>query len=338
MNHVSLGRLMATWTVLLAGLWNAAGGTNLYTFAGPTEIQDTFLPAQLRSQPSPESACTLPVKRWSAKVTVDWTANLARTDTYLFDGESVTTTLKVRHSPVANWEFGFDLPYTERIDGALDGFIEQVETTLNQRVAARYNLPRDTYQAFVGTTRPELILKKEGGFQDLNLRAKFQFLHAEQHGLDAAAAATFSLPTGNDTFGGDGVSPGLGLHLQRPLPMDHTLCRGINLFLGGVGNYYSNPREQDFLMNDLRGMGYGGFEWKVFRPVALVALYQVYTPLVPDHPPLNQPAHYWSLTGRLWLGPHTTLEAGFGENSFFGLIENRNSYDVTFRFALTHRF
>src|SRR3954471_19641555 len=83
-------------------------------YLGPTELQDTFLPSQLRYQAYPETAVVLPRGDWRVNVTVDWTADLAQTDTYLFDGETISTTLKVRQSPFPNWEFGLDVPYTTR--------------------------------------------------------------------------------------------------------------------------------------------------------------------------------------------------------------------------------
>src|SRR3954464_7540698 len=146
-------------------------------FLGPTELQDTFLPSQLRYQSYPETALVLPKGDWRVNVTVDWTAHLAQTDTYLFDGESITTTLKLRHSPFARWEFGLDVPYTTRINGVADEFIEYVETTLNAKVDARYALPRDRYNAYVaGPTGTALTLKKASGLQDITLRSKYQIL------------------------------------------------------------------------------------------------------------------------------------------------------------------
>src|SRR6266540_2437607 len=107
-------------------------------FLGPTELQDTFLPSQVRYQCYAETAEVLGKGDWRVNVTADWTAHLAQTASYLFDGESVTSTLKVRHSPFQNWEFGFDLPYTVRMNGVADEFIEYVETYLNAKVDARY--------------------------------------------------------------------------------------------------------------------------------------------------------------------------------------------------------
>lgn len=307
-----------------------AAPSELSDFGGPTELQDTFLPSQLRYQSYPESARVNSEYRWNGNVTVDWTAHLARTSTYLFDGESVTTTIKLRHSPAPKWEFGLDLPYTARVDGTLDEFIEFVETTLNAKVPDRFELPRDTYQAFItGDTGPDLILKKTYGMSDMTLRAKYQFLDQAHGGFNASLVGVLSLPTGADTFGGQGVSPGLGLNIERPF-------KYFNLFLGGAGNYYTDNKEQGFEFNDWRGMAYAGTEWKPLRWLSFIGMYQIYTPFASRHHPLDEIAHYYSVTGRFWFGKNTFFETGVVEN--LGLIENRNSSDVTFKFALTVRF
>lgn len=299
-------------------------------FLGPTELQDTFLPSQLRYQSYPESAVVLPKGDWRANVTVDWTADLAQTRTYLFDGETITHTIKLRQSPIQNWEFGLDVPYTRRIDGVADRFIEFVETTLNAKVDARYALPRDTYNAYIaGPNGTVLTLKKGQDFQDITLHAKRQILEHDSNWLDFAAVGTLSLPTGGNTFGGDGISPGLGLHFQKPL-------RHFNYFMGGAGNYYSDTREQKFEFNSWRGMAYAGAEWKPLSWGALVFTYQMYSSYASSNSPLNNPAHYYSVLGRFWIYHRWTFEAGVVEN--LGLIENRNSSDVTFKFSLTGHF
>ncbi|HUS33865.1 MAG TPA: DUF3187 family protein [Verrucomicrobiae bacterium] len=299
-------------------------------YLGPTELQDTFLPSQLRYQSYPETALVLPKGEWRFNATVDWTAHLAQTDTYLFDGESITSTLKIRHSPISKWEFGLDVPYTARIEGVADEFIEFVETTLNAKVDERYALPRDTYTAYIAN--PDgiaLTMRKDEDFQDITFRAKYQLLERIDHWVDAAVVGTFSLPTGGSSFGGEGVSPGLGLHFQKPL-------KYINFFLGGAGNYYSKAREQSFKFNNWRGMAYGGGELRPFWWASGIFTYQVYTPFASSNNPLDENAHYYSVMGRLYLGNQVTFEAGIVEN--VGLIENRNSSDVTFKFSLTAHF
>jgi hypothetical protein len=299
-------------------------------FLGPTELQDTFLPSQLRYQSYPETAVVLPKGAWRVNVTVDWTADLAQTDTYLFDGETITTTLKTRYSPAAKWEIGFDVPYTARVDGVADRFIEFVETTLNAKVDARYALPRDTYNAYIaGENGTALTFKKRQEFQDITLRGKYQILEARDEWVDMAAVATMSLPTGGRNFGGRGISPGLGVHIQKPL-------KYINFFVGAAGNYYSDTQEQTFRFNEWRGMTYGGAELKPFSWAAAVFTYQVYTPFAPANHPLDEMAHYYSVMGRFWLGKRVNFEAGVVEN--VGLVENRNSSDVTFKFSLTAHF
>ena len=299
-------------------------------YLGPTELQDTFLPSQLRYQSYPETAVVLAKGDWRLNLTVDWTAHLAMTDTYLFDGETITSTLKVRHSPVDKWEFGFDVPYTQRVDGVADEFIEFVETTLNAQVDARFALPRDTYTAYIANpTGTALTLRKDTDFQDATLRAKYQLLEQSEHWIDAAAVGTFSVPTGGDDFGGEGVSPGLGVHGQKPL-------KYINFFAGAAGNYYSDSRGQSFEFNAWRGMAYGGAELKPFSWVSGVFTYQIYTPFASSNDPLDDIAHYYSFMGRFYLGKHVTFEAGVVEN--LGIIENRNSSDVTFKFSLTGHF
>jgi hypothetical protein len=302
-----------------------------YRFLGPTELQDSFLPTQLRYQSYPESARTLVKGDWRAEITVDWSNDLAETGTYLFDGETITHTLKIRQSPLKHWEFGLDVPYTRRIDGVADEFIEFVETTLNAKVDARYQLPRDSYNSYIaGPNGTVLTFRKASSFQDTTLRAKYQFLDVNDGDcVDMAAVGTFTIPTGGENFGGRGVSPGIGLHLQKPL------SKHYNLFIGGAGNYYTNSREQLFKFDDVRGMGYLGAEsrWAWF---GLAAMYQVYTPFAPQNAPLNASAHYYSVMGRFYLGSNVTFETGVVEN--VGQFDNRNSTDVTFKFSLAAHF
>jgi hypothetical protein len=297
---------------------------------GPAELQDNFLPAQVRYQSYPESARVLKRHEWSFSLTEDWTAHLAQTETYLFDGESLSSTLRARYSPWDRWEFGFDLPYAVRLDGSADEFIEFVETTLNARVPARYTLPRDTYQASLINPNGEVfLLRKDSGLQDVTVRAKYQLTRREDCWIDSALAAAVALPTGEPGFGGNGFSPSIGLHLQKPIYY-------FNFFAGGASVYYSDPIEQSLEYESFRGMGYAGVAWKPFKWGALIAEYQMYSALAVSNPPLDAPAHYYSVTGRFWLCRNATLEAGVVEN--LGLIENRNSSDVTFKFSLQAHF
>jgi hypothetical protein len=317
--------------VSLTGVSCAGATIDPDRFGGPTELQDTFLPSQLRYQSYPEHARILKKGDWRVTVEEDWTAHLAKTDTYLFDGESLTSTLKLRHSPWKSWELGLDLPYTARLDGAADEFIEFVELTLNAPVPARYELPRDTYNAVLETpNRRVLTFPKSNGLNDLTLRLKKGLTQVEEFWLDAAVVWTLSLPTGEQTFGGEGVSPGLGLHLQKPI------THWLNTYAGAAGVYYSDREEQHWQFNRWRGMTYAGTMWKPADWVGFLVMYQIYTPFTSGNPPLNDLAHYYSVTGRFWLNHYTTFEAGVVEN--LGLIENRNSSDVTFKFALTFHF
>ena len=83
-------------------------------------------------------------------------------------------------------------------------------------------------------------------------------------------------------------------------------------------------------------MAYGGAELKPFSWASGIFTYQIYTPFASSNHPLDEMAHYYSVMGRLYLGKRITFEAGFVEN--VGLIENRNSSDVTFKFSLTGQF
>jgi hypothetical protein len=300
-------------------------------FGGPTELQDVFLPAQVRHQSYAESGRLIKKGEWRVTIEEDWTAHLAKTETYLFDGESVTSTIKLRHAPLEKWEFGLDVPYTIRFDGEADEFIEFVETTLNEKVPARFELPRDTYQATLATPDGHLMtLNEDDGLNDVTFRAKRSLLRYEDSGVDVAAVATLSLPTGEDTFGSNGFSPGLGLHLQKPV------VSWLALYTGAAGVYYSDDDEQGLELQPVRGMAYGGAAWKPLNWAALLFMYQVYSPLAKTNDPLNDPAHYYSVTGRFFLGDWGSFEAGVVEN--LGAIENRNSSDVTFKFALAMHF
>lgn len=316
---------------MLGCLANVFGEINPDYIGGPNELQDTFLPSQVRYQSYSESGRVLAKGEWRVTIEEDWTAHLARTETYLFDGESVTSTLKLRHAPVEKWEFGIDLPYTIRFDGEADEFIEFVETTLNAQVPDRFQLPRDTYQATLATPDGGLFtLNEDDGLNDVTLRAKRALLRYEESGLDLAAVASLSLPTGEETFGSSGFSPGIGFHLQKPL------FPWLNIYSGAAGVYYTDDNEQGLELYSVRGMAYGGAGWKPLRWGALIFMYQLYSPFARSNDPLDDFAHYYSVMGRFYLGKWGTFEAGVVEN--LGLIENRNSSDVTFKFALAMHF
>jgi len=83
-------------------------------------------------------------------------------------------------------------------------------------------------------------------------------------------------------------------------------------------------------------MGYAGGALKPWNWFALMFIYQAYSPLARTNEPLDDPAHYYSITGRFYFSDRATFEAGVVEN--IGLIENRNSSDVTFKFALALNF
>ncbi len=301
-------------------------------FDGPMELQDTFLPAQLRYQSFPESAETLRVGEWAARLVADWSNHLAQTDTYLFDGESVTNTLRVRYAPLRHLEFGVDVPYTVRFDGTLDSFIEQVEESLNAQVDARFLLPRDRYFAFVVDENhrgPILIEPEDNGLGDISLRVKGQVLEDGPLGLDAAINFALALPTGQTSFGGDGVSPSLGLHLQRRFEY-------LNPFAGAAITYYSDARADELKLAPYRTMAYTGLEWRPWHWLGLVVEAQFYTALARTNPTLNHPAYYYAGAFRFYPTDHMILELGAVEN--LGLIDNKNSTDVTFKGSLGVRF
>lgn len=297
---------------------------------GPVELQDVFLPAQLRNQPYAESARILDAGAWELRSSADWTSHLASSDDYLLDGESVSLLFRIRHGLAPRWEVGLDVPYTNRTGGTLDALIEAVEKLLDAQVEERLLLPRNRFRGIISRgDQPLLVFDDSDRFGDVALRAKYQWLTRETSGSDLALAASLTLPTGGRGFGGRGTSGGLGLHWQRP--------RGdLDPFAGVALVVHSDPREGGFLLERGRATLYAGLEWRLHRRVSAVGQYQIYSALAPAQPPLDALAHYYSLAARLALGQLGELELGLVEN--VGWIENRNSSDVTFRFALAHRF
>ncbi len=303
-----------------------------FSFGGPIELQDVFFPAQLRPQSYAESAVLVPEGAFGLGVVVDWTNNLAKTDTYLFDGESVTTTARLRYAPWRRVELGLDVPFTSRFDGTLDPFIERVETALDAQVQARFELPRSNWAALVTRNDGSRTLRmfERTRLQDISVRAKIALVDPAEHSFDAALVASLGLPTGATTFGGDGVTPALGLHAQRPFDT-------VNLFGGATIQYHSAATEQEFLLAPWRWMTYAGTEWRPWRSwLGLLVEYQVYSDIARSNTPLNHMAHYYAGGLRFYLPHRVTLEAAVVEN--LGLIENRNSSDVTFHFGAAWRF
>ena len=303
-----------------------------FLFGGPIELQDVFLPTQLRPQSYPESAEVLPPGGFSIRAVVDWANHLAQTDNYLFDGESVSTVLRLRYGPWERVEVGIDLPWTSRFDGTLDPFIEAVETSLDQQVQARFELPEDNWTAIaVRDDGSRTLQMRDGtGIGDISLRGKYAVVRKQDLGFDAAVVASLGLPTGANTFGGEGVTPGLGLHAQLPFET-------VNLFSGATLQYHSNATEQDFNLAPWRWMTYAGAEWRPWRSwLGLLAEAQVYGPIARVDRPLTHLSYYYAGGFRFYLPWRTTLEATVVEN--FGAIENRNSSDVSFHFAASWRF
>jgi hypothetical protein len=301
-------------------------------FDGPMELQDSFLPAQLRYQSYPESAETLERGEWAARIVVDWSNHFAQTDTYLLDGESVTTTLRVRHAPFRRVEFGIDVPYTVRFDGALDSFIEKVETSLDSQVDARYLLARNQYVAVVVSqdhTAPILVQPQDHGFGDISLRLKGQVLDEGPLGIDASINFALALPTGQSSFGGEGVSPSMGLHLQRPFAH-------LNPFAGAAITYYSDATADALKLAPYRTMAYVGLEWRPWHWLGAVIEAQLYTALTRTNPTLDQPAYYYSGALRFYPTENVIVELGGVEN--VGVIDNLNSTDITFKGSIGTRF
>lgn len=266
------------------------------------------------------------------RTVVDWTNHLAQTDRYLFDGESVSTVLKLRFAPWDRVELGIDVPYTNRFDGTLDPFIEDVETALDQPVQARFELPQSNWTALAVRADGSRTLRMldDDGLGDISLRGKFALARNADHDFDAALVASLGLPSGGSTMGGEGVSPGLALHVQRPFDT-------VNLFGGGAMQYYSDATEQEFRLAPWRWMSYVGAEWRPGHSwFGLLAEYQVYGPLARVDAPLTHLSHYYAGGFRFYLPWRTTIETTVVEN--FGAIENRNSSDVSFHFALGWRF
>jgi hypothetical protein len=303
-----------------------------FSFDGPIQLQDVFLPAQLRPQSYPESAEVLPPGAFSVRAVVDWTNHLAQTDNYLFDGESVSTVLRLRYGPWERFEVGLDIPWTSRFDGTLDPFIEAVETTLDQEVQARFELPQDDWTAIAVRDDGSRTLRMGdgNGIGDISLRGKYALVR-QYHGFDAAIVASLGLPTGAGTYGAEGVTPGLGVHTQWP-PIET-----VNLFGGATMQYHSDATEQDFKLAPWRWMTYAGAEWRPGKSwLGLIAAYQIYGPLARVDDPLTEPSHYYAGGFRFYLPWRVTLETTVVEN--VGAIENRNSSDVSFHFAANWRF
>jgi hypothetical protein len=297
-------------------------------YEGPLGLQDVFLPLQLRPQSYPESAALLPAGGFSLRAVVDWTNHFAKTNLYTFDGESVTAQLRLRYAPWERVELGLDVPWTTRFDGTLDPFIESVESTLDARVQERFETPRFEWNALVlapdGSRR--LRMKDGDGLGDVSLRGKLALARAAEHGFDAALVATLGVPTGGNTFGGEGLTPGLGLHAQRPFDT-------VSLFAGATLQHHTDATSQDFRLAPWRWMGYAGAEWRPWKGwLGLVVEYQVYGKPARTNSPLTHAAHYYAGGLRFYLPWNTTFEATVIEN--LGLIENRNSSDVVFQFAL----
>ena len=303
-----------------------------FAFGGPIELQDVFLPTQVRPQSYPERAEVLPPGGFSIRATVDWTNHLAQTENYLFDGESVSTVLRLRYGPWERIEVGIDVPWTNRFDGTLDPFIEDVETALGQQVPARFALPRSNWTGIAvrDDGSRTLRIREDSGLGDISLRGKYALVRKQDLGFDAALVASLGLPTGASTLGGEGVTPGLGLHAQLPFET-------VNLFGGATLQYHSDATEQDFKLAPWRWMTYAGAEWRPWRSwLGLIAEYQIYGPIARVDSPLTEPSHYYAGGFRFYLPWRTTLEATVVEN--VGAIENRNSSDVSFHFGATWRF
>jgi hypothetical protein len=297
-------------------------------FGGPIELQDTFLPAQVRPQLYSEGAALLPEGAFSARVVGDWSNHFAKTDTYVFDGESVTSALRLRYAPWRRFEVGVDVPWASRFNGTLDPLIEDVEDALDARVRERFQTPRSRWNALViapnGTRRMRLL---EGSSQgDVSLRGRFALARRDELGFDASLVASLGLPTGSDSFGGEGVTPGLGVDLQKSFDT-------VNLFGGASIQHFTDATEQDFRLAPWRWMTYAGVEWRPWgRWLGLLFQYQIYGPLARTNDPLDDPAHYYAGGFRVYLPAHVTLDAMAIENN--GLVENRNSTDISFHFAV----
>jgi hypothetical protein len=301
-------------------------------FDGPAELQDVFLPAQTRPQMFPESAALLPKNAFSVDLVGDWANHFAKQDDYVFDGESVTSTLRLRYAPWRRFEVGLDVPWTTRVHGTLDSLIEDVEDSLDARVRERFSTPQSSWEALVigDDGRREMRMLDDAHQGDVAVRAKFAIATRAELGFDAAFVASLGLPTRAATYGGEGVTPRIGLHAQKPFET-------VNLFGGATLQYHTDATEQDFRLAPYRWMTYAGAEWRPWRGwLGILLQYQVYGRLARGHDPLDEPAHYYAGGFRVYLPARVTLEAIAVEN--MGLIENRNSTDISLHVGLGWTF
>jgi hypothetical protein len=105
---------------------------------------------------------------------------------------------------------------------------------------------------------------------------------------------------------------------------------------GATIQYHSDATEQSFPLAPWRWMTYWGAEWRPWtRWLGMLAEGQVYGPIARGYNALNQPSYDYTFGLRFHL-PRNSLETAVVEN--FGIIQNRNSSDVWFHFALGWRF
>jgi hypothetical protein len=232
---------------------------------------------------------------------------------YMVDGEHRTLALELRRGLGGGLEAGARLPLRWRGGGMLDGVIDAFHA-----FTLRLGLP-DNQRSFFETDRFRVEGTDRAGHSVSwdtasgtglgNLELSMRWAAAGRApGSRLALVGRLGLPTGTGPFEADGLEAGV----QAVAAVG--VADRLDLYAGLGGTAFSDAEVRGLEYSRLRAAGFVVLEWRVARPLSLLAEFNGASRLIDnlaDYPGFQS---YLRIGAALDLSGRVRLEAGFSEN------------------------
>lgn len=306
---------------------------------GPAEIRDGQLLAQPRLTLPALSARTLGAGRWELRVSALWSNSFSWTQDvagetpedrrFLIDGETATLDLSLRCGLSANVDAGLRLPAHGRGGGTLDGFIDAWHRLVKVPDGNRPFFRRDAFRV-EGRTTSGAPFSWNGvtgwGLGDAELELSWRVKDGGRESASVALVARAALPTSTSPYEG---AFGAGGQVALDVPLGGR----VDLFTGLGVTAQDGAAVRGIEYETTRVHGYAALEWRIARPLSLVAETNAASRLVSSIQ--SYPGTHWlvNLGGRLDLGKRSRLDLFMTEN----IVSQQSTTDFALYFALSLR-
>jgi hypothetical protein len=306
---------------------------------GPAGIRDGQLLAQPRLTLPALSPRSLGTGRWELRVSALWSNSFAWTQDvpgeapadrrFLIDGETATLDLSLRRGLSANVDVGLRLPAHGRGGGTLDGFIDAWHRLVKVPDGNRPFFRRDAFRV-EGRTTSGAPFSWSGatgwGLGDTELELSWRVKNGGRESTSVALVARAALPTSTDPYEG---AFGAGGQLVVDVPLGGR----VDLFTGLGVTAQDAAAVRGIEYETTRVHGYAALEWRIARPLSLVAETNAASRLVSNIQ--SYPGTHWlvNLGGRLDLGKGSRLDLFMTEN----IVSQQSTTDFALYFALSLR-